>query len=1236
MAEEPAEKEPPQGLLVKHSRVELLERGIDPADPKYTCEDLFGSVTGAAFLDMVYSRCGAGEHSVPWFITGSDGSRRRNIFRSPMSRPIQESTANAYKQRILKEGLSQLASGPAVFRFRDDSQTAQEVEAGTFNHRAEAFYCAVEESPEDAMIQGILHKGLVKVKFMRFDINPNVWAKFISTHNGFHQGSGSSVMDIAEEALSLEASWREHCAKTGSSNPKYQTYYESFVVGKSDWFKKWQPYTQALSLIHNLQAYQVWNKFKTWANANVDFLNPRMSPGSVISVMHEFTLLTVGGMKKLYDKVPSVSSGDERKLPWIFDRPSASNSKLMSLLLLPMSSSAAFRKLGVGLGDDANDDAEKPDEKANSSKVKGNDGITGIIESGLSRMGLGGAQSSDPAAGAEGAGDGDDQELAHGLGDDDGHGHEHGAKRRRTDDSSKPRGKALPTKKSLRQQWAGYSAEEKATYSSTVCSDDGAESRIKTSLDEILSALQFVMSRIRDASCLRDTERDLTVKQIKQRRLAEQATLQSTLGFCMSFFLEFCFESKVGVNGVQHRTYSALRSELQGIMQSAHETWNNTEETGGMDALSLAKLLCNTYANRPVVSLVWDDDEERSVKRVASVMTLQQSTLVSNLKAFLKNMHLPIMLHACPRDCLTAIASKQAMDLIDVISIIRDQLDGSLPFSWIAFAADVSDIFAVKQHFVESTEEVFGDSTVLSKFCSLRTRYLFCVLDEGIRMPGFKLRNAHDFPHLAVLLPELVKLEADRPDVLVSLSTCDMLLGAVDWHHTWHRLLAGQRDVKGLQSAAMAHMGLQSATLTQSQEIQQSSKPAPATAAASEAAEATEGTVEAGDDPDGRGKPGKPDPAVWDVQTINRFSVDGLFDAAAPLKLNLCATFVKRLQLKLEDLVYQVFTSYVREGDAVLVNISRKSSDMFSIRYPTPALMRLPFMGTVTQSAGGGGKRLANISLCSVCGLDFFLEAPSSVCVPAWSVKAVNRVDQAYFEMKTAPVKCFVAVEGVQGADDQVDGGSVTIADAAVGKGNFRHCEFTLKVTYLEPVEDLDTKLAKDLELAKAKAQKTAQNTVVRAMAASAKKKDKQAKPKPKGRPRSDAGERPADAAGVGELTMQQQVENIDKLVQQAVESCSLPTSLPITRLDESKARGSRTKALMEALRSSATPTPFEPESDLAAEKSEPRCLYGLAAAIAHGQQEGFVKVTVKKKAASGKPLPETVDLMKLGRHLLK
>ena len=55
------------------------------------------------------------------------------------------------------------------------------------------------------------------------------------------------------------------------------------------------------------------------------------------------------------------------------------------------------------------------------------------------------------------------------------------------------------------------------------------------------------------------------------------------------------------------------------------------------------------------------------------------------------------------------------------------------------------------------------------------------------------------------------------------------------------------------------------------------------------------------------------------------------------------------------------------------------------------------------------------------------------------------------------------------------------------------------------------------------------------------------------------------------------------------------------------------------------------------------QCLACSFAVMAHGylfvaciQRAGFVKVTVKKKAASGKPLPETVDLMKLGRHLLK
>jgi hypothetical protein len=55
-----------------------------------------------------------------------------------------------------------------VFKYRDVSRTAP-FEAGTFNHRAEAFYRALEESPESDMVQQVLQKGLVKVKMMILD-----------------------------------------------------------------------------------------------------------------------------------------------------------------------------------------------------------------------------------------------------------------------------------------------------------------------------------------------------------------------------------------------------------------------------------------------------------------------------------------------------------------------------------------------------------------------------------------------------------------------------------------------------------------------------------------------------------------------------------------------------------------------------------------------------------------------------------------------------------------------------------------------------------------------------------------------------------------------------------------------------------------------------------------------------------------------------------------------------------
>ena len=101
-----------KGLLDNATVAQLLEKGINAADAKYSCEDLFGSLTGAALLDAIYDKFGAGEHDVAWYTKPGDGGKPfRNVVRSSLSRPIQESTCANYMQRMYKEGLSQFASG---------------------------------------------------------------------------------------------------------------------------------------------------------------------------------------------------------------------------------------------------------------------------------------------------------------------------------------------------------------------------------------------------------------------------------------------------------------------------------------------------------------------------------------------------------------------------------------------------------------------------------------------------------------------------------------------------------------------------------------------------------------------------------------------------------------------------------------------------------------------------------------------------------------------------------------------------------------------------------------------------------------------------------------------------------------------------------------------------------------------------------------------------------------------
>ena len=121
-----------QGLLTGVRPTEVAARGINIYDPKLTPEALWGPdpPQGGAFLDLVLDFYSEGEHDIPFFFylnnsSGGDGGgdadgnggglqRMRAIVKSPLSRALQQSTVESYKQRIFKESISQVAAGSQV------------------------------------------------------------------------------------------------------------------------------------------------------------------------------------------------------------------------------------------------------------------------------------------------------------------------------------------------------------------------------------------------------------------------------------------------------------------------------------------------------------------------------------------------------------------------------------------------------------------------------------------------------------------------------------------------------------------------------------------------------------------------------------------------------------------------------------------------------------------------------------------------------------------------------------------------------------------------------------------------------------------------------------------------------------------------------------------------------------------------------------------------------------------
>ena len=66
------------------------------------------------------------------------------------------------------------------------------------------------------------------------------------------------------------------------------------------YFRDWDNYRKALSVVHTLQRFKIYSDMKTFWNRHVDFIGTEMEPSLVIAAMHSLTLLVTGNMQKYY------------------------------------------------------------------------------------------------------------------------------------------------------------------------------------------------------------------------------------------------------------------------------------------------------------------------------------------------------------------------------------------------------------------------------------------------------------------------------------------------------------------------------------------------------------------------------------------------------------------------------------------------------------------------------------------------------------------------------------------------------------------------------------------------------------------------------------------------------------------------------------------------------------------------------------------------------------------------
>ncbi|CAL1146288.1 unnamed protein product [Cladocopium goreaui] len=235
--------------------------------------DEFQGLKGHLLVEAVFGKYGAGTATIPWLLNGKE----RAIKPDSTNRPIMESLAEAYADRILTSGLNVDCSGRAWMVFGQNNSLP--VHAITFNHRSEAMYRALTRDPESPYVKKALSTGLESVRMLRPDTPDSVRRMLCSMHNQYHEGTGETWLALLDKAEELMEAWDAKNNGPGGSglttrHKEYDTCLERFLFKEKQataWGGSLNFFKSTTILNNYLTKFAVKDEVRRFCNERMNF-----------------------------------------------------------------------------------------------------------------------------------------------------------------------------------------------------------------------------------------------------------------------------------------------------------------------------------------------------------------------------------------------------------------------------------------------------------------------------------------------------------------------------------------------------------------------------------------------------------------------------------------------------------------------------------------------------------------------------------------------------------------------------------------------------------------------------------------------------------------------------------------------------------------------------------------------------------------------------------------------------